>query len=153
MITAMLKSPSSPLLASQPFCDRSLHQAAPSKTCLSTNKRRSGKISALRRDDYSEKLIDEDMIVLRMRVQEMKIAERIYEVSSDWMEWEKRYYRGSYNSDICEAVGYLQSVMMRTRPSLVLGMAGLVALSIPTSMGLATFRLVEWLVAGNIIHL
>ncbi|KAJ6431746.1 hypothetical protein OIU84_019097 [Salix udensis] len=153
MIAAMLLSPSSPLVASQPFLDRSLHQAAPSKTCLNTNKRRSTRISALRRDDYSDKLIDEDMIVLRMRVQEMKIAERIHEVSSDWMEWEKRYYRGSYNSDICEAVGCLQSVLIRTRPGLVLGMAGLVALSIPTSAWLVLFHFAEWLASGNIIHL
>ncbi|KAF9673968.1 hypothetical protein SADUNF_Sadunf10G0078900 [Salix dunnii] len=153
MMAAMLVSPSSPRVASQPFLDRSFHQAAPSKTCPDTNKRRSIKISALRRDDYSDKLIDEDMIVLRMRVQEMKIAERIYEASSDWMEWEKRYYRGSYNSDICEAVGCLQSVLMKTRPGLVLGMVGLVALSIPTSVGLVLFHCVEWLAAGNILHL
>ncbi|CAK7326698.1 unnamed protein product [Dovyalis caffra] len=139
MKTAMLNSPSLPLVASHPFCGRSLHQAAATtKTCLNTSKRRlSTKISALRRDDYSDKLIDEDMIVLRMRIQEMKIAERNYDVSSEWLEWEKRYYSDSYNSDVCEAVGFLQSVLMKTRPSLVLGMVGLVALSIPTSIGVA----------------
>ena len=68
MMAAMLVSPSSPLLASQPFLDRSFHQAAPSKTCLDTNKRRSIKISALRRDDYSDKLIREDMIMLEIAI-------------------------------------------------------------------------------------
>ncbi|RDX90951.1 hypothetical protein CR513_27132, partial [Mucuna pruriens] len=37
------------------------------------------------------RLVDENMIVLRLRIKEMKMLEANEEVPSHWMEWEKQY--------------------------------------------------------------
>lgn len=105
---------------------------------------------ALQRDasfghGYDGKLVDEDMIVLRMRIHEIKMSEKSQAeaAASDWMEWEKKYYCEDYDSDICEAVGLLQSRLMNTRPSLALAMLGLVSLSVPISLGVVLLHLVD----------
>jgi len=56
------------------------------------------------------------------------------------MEWEKQYY-----VRICEAMELLQFEVMNTRPSLALGMVArsLIMLSVPTSMVVIMFHLVE----------
>ncbi|XP_015895529.2 uncharacterized protein LOC107429368 [Ziziphus jujuba] len=101
------------------------------------------KIFASRRDhDYDGKLVDEDMIGLRKRIHEMKMVEEKHEPPSNWMEWEKRYYP-NYDSDVCEAVGLLQSELMKMRPSMVLTMVVLVSISVPVSMGVIMFHLME----------
>ncbi|XP_008811982.2 uncharacterized protein LOC103722990 [Phoenix dactylifera] len=87
-------------------------------------------------------LVDENMLVLRRRIHEMRMAEKDHLPPSDWMEWEKRYY-ASYGSDVCEALGLLQTFLMNTRPSLAVGMLVLLALSVPTSVILILMRLVE----------
>ncbi|XP_050221796.1 uncharacterized protein LOC126671990 [Mercurialis annua] len=101
------------------------------------------KISALKKDEFDGKLIDENMFLLRKRIQEMKIMERNSEAPSDWMEWEKKYY-AHYNSDVCEAVGILQSVLMNTRPSFALAMVFLFMLSMPTSLMIIMCNLWGW---------
>ena len=73
----------------------------------------------------------------------MKMVERNYEPPSDWMDWEKRYYT-SYDSTICELMGFLQSQLMNTRPSLAFGMMALVILSVPTSSAVVLFHLIEF---------
>ncbi|XP_010046538.2 uncharacterized protein LOC104435501 [Eucalyptus grandis] len=101
-----------------------------------------------REEDYHQDrysgghLVDRDMIVLRKRIHEMSMAEQGHEPPPEWMGWEKRCY-ASYNSIICETVGFLQFQMMTTRPRVVLGVAALVALSVPTSSALVLFRLAE----------
>lgn len=92
---------------------------------------------------YSGRLVDESMIVLRKRIHEMKMVERNYEPPSDWMDWEKRYYT-SYDSTICELMGFLQSQLMNTRPSLAFGMMALIILSVPTSSAVVLFHLIEF---------
>lgn len=94
---------------------------------------------------HDGKLVDEDMIVLRMRIHEMKMMEEGHaEVADyDWMEWEKKYYCEDYESDICEAVGLLQSQLMNTRPGVALAMLGLVSISVPISMGVVLLRLLD----------
>lgn len=87
-------------------------------------------------------MVDENMIVLRKRIHEMKMIERNYEAPSDWMEWEKQYY-ASYDSMICDALGVLQNQLMNTRPSLALGIVVLIALSVPTSSAFVLFHLVD----------
>ncbi|KAJ0962756.1 hypothetical protein J5N97_027878 [Dioscorea zingiberensis] len=77
-------------------------------------------------------IVDENMIILRKRIHEMKMAERNYEPPEEWMEWEKKYYT-SYESDVCEVVGVLQFMLMNTRPSLAIGMMLMLLLSLPTS--------------------
>ncbi|EHA8591150.1 hypothetical protein COCNU_scaffold034767G000010 [Cocos nucifera] len=92
--------------------------------------------------DFGGGLVDENMIVLRKRIHEMKMAERNYEPPSDWMEWEKRYYT-SYDSDVCQVLGLLQALLMNTRPSLAFGMMILVMLSVPASAILILYHVME----------
>ncbi len=92
--------------------------------------------------NFGGRLVDESMIVLRKRIHEMNMIERNYEPPSNWMDWEKRYYT-SYDSTICEAMGFLQTQLMNTRPSFALGLMALVAMSVPTSTAVVLFHLVE----------
>ncbi|XP_031500817.1 uncharacterized protein LOC116264630 [Nymphaea colorata] len=88
------------------------------------------------------RMVDENMIVLRKRIQEMKMGERNYEAPAHWMEWEKRYY-ASYDSDVCEGVGQLQRFLMGTRPSVALGMLLLLGFSVPSSVVAALLYVIE----------
>ncbi|KAF8378639.1 hypothetical protein HHK36_029988 [Tetracentron sinense] len=116
------------------------------KTAIELPRRVSSRLSAVGRGaydgNYSGRFVDENMIVLRKRIHEMKMVERNYEPPSDWMEWEKRYYT-SYDSDICEAMGLLQSLLMDTRPCVALVMVALITLSVPASTAMILFHLME----------
>ncbi|KAJ9682765.1 hypothetical protein PVL29_018647 [Vitis rotundifolia] len=92
--------------------------------------------------DYRGKLVDENMIVLRMRIREVKMLETSKSPPSNWMEWEKRYY-DHYNEDVCQAVGLLQSYLMNIRPSLALGFLGLISLSVPMSTVMGMVQAIE----------
>ncbi|KAJ0043456.1 hypothetical protein Pint_18670 [Pistacia integerrima] len=92
--------------------------------------------------DYKGRLVDENMIVLRMRIQEKKLLEGNYEPPSNWMEWEKKYFV-DYNQDVCEAIGLLQSYLMNIRPGLTLGPIGVLAMSVAISTGVLLFQAVE----------
>jgi hypothetical protein len=94
------------------------------------------------RRDYGGRLVDENMISLRMRLRELKMLETSQEPPASWMEWEKKYYT-HYDEDVCEAVGLLQSYLMSVRPSLALGMAALVMLSVPISAGVVLFHAID----------
>ncbi|KAK9935235.1 hypothetical protein M0R45_022345 [Rubus argutus] len=136
MSKAMATSSLCPALAPKPSSFSSGNRPRSKKTgFVHLQRRRLLKVSAsYDRDNHDGKLVDEDMIVLRIRIHDMKMTERRdqNEPPSNWMEWEKRYY-ANYNSDICEAVGLLQSQLMNTRPSLALGMLALITLSVPFS--------------------
>ncbi|KAB2090635.1 hypothetical protein E1A91_A03G139500v1 [Gossypium mustelinum] len=105
------------------------------------------KILASKRDAHSHnfdgKLVDQNMIVLRMRIHEMTKSEKSYEPPRHWMEWEKEYKKSYYDLDVCEALGYLQYKLMETRPSFALGMALLLLLSLPTSFAIVLFHLMH----------
>ncbi|XP_023553368.1 uncharacterized protein LOC111810800 [Cucurbita pepo subsp. pepo] len=88
------------------------------------------------------KLVDESMIVLRKRIHEIKTAEQTHDPPRDWFDWEKRCY-SNYDSNICEALGYLQSHLMNTRPSVALGMLALLTLSVPVSSAVLLHRFIE----------
>jgi hypothetical protein len=94
------------------------------------------------RRDYGGRIVDENMILLRMRIRELKMSEMSQEPPACWMEWEKKYYT-QYDEDVCEAVGLLQSYLLSIRPSLALGMAALVILSVPFSAGVLLFHALE----------
>ncbi|XP_022775671.1 uncharacterized protein LOC111317503 [Durio zibethinus] len=102
------------------------------------------KILAAKRDAHSHnfdgKLVDESMVVLRKRIHEMSMLEKSYEPPKHWMEWEKQYKKANYDLDVCEAVGYLQSKLMETRPGVALGMGALLLFSLPTSMAVVLFH-------------
>ncbi|MBA0757382.1 hypothetical protein Gotri_020485, partial [Gossypium trilobum] len=70
--------------------------------------------------DYVGKRVDENMIMLRMRIKDTKISEG-FELPSEWMEWEKQYYL-HYNEDVCEAMGVLQNLLVNVRPSFGIAM-------------------------------
>lgn len=73
---------------------------------------------------YEGKLVDESLIILRMRIKEVKMMEKSSSqgttVPSNWMEWEKQYYCKHYHEDVCQGIGWLQMYLMNTRPSLAL---------------------------------
>ncbi|KAK3040741.1 hypothetical protein RJ639_029263 [Escallonia herrerae] len=101
------------------------------------------------RDHDGSRAVDENMIVLRKRIREMRTGEAKEEAPGDWMEWEKGYY-SSYNSDLCEAVGLLQRFLLETRPSLAFGMAALVIISViisTTVVGLSLVSIIEGVLA------
>lgn len=124
---------------------------------LSTRKIPPNSVFALQRDAYDKnhnngRLVDENMAVLRKRIQEMKMLEANNEPPpDDWMEWEKAYYAESYNSDISEGIGFLQHLLMETRPSLALGMVALVLFSVPTSMMVVVLQFMD--MAAKSVHL
>ncbi|KAL2546223.1 uncharacterized protein Fot_15456 [Forsythia ovata] len=108
-------------------------------------------VFAVKRDAGHDKghlrgrLVDENMIVLRMRIHQMKTAEETHAPSlppADWMEWEKKWYV-NYDSDVFEAVGLLQNLLMDSRPSLVLGVVALMIFSGSTSLALLLCNLVD----------
>ncbi|KAJ4829353.1 hypothetical protein Tsubulata_024232 [Turnera subulata] len=138
-----------------PFSPFSSH---PKTKLINPQKRRAFvAICAARREahdqNYSGRIVDEDMIVLRKRIHEMKIVERNYEPPADWMEWEKHYF-ASYDSMICGMMGVLQSQLMNTRPSVALGIIALISLSVPFSTSMVLFQVMEMakMVLGG-IHL
>ncbi|XP_060215787.1 uncharacterized protein LOC132642759 [Lycium barbarum] len=127
---------SSPNLSS-PFSSKRRSSSRASRTITSAMGR-----EPQDRNYYNGRIVDENLIVLRKRIHEMKMIERNYEPPVEWMEWEKSLYT-NYDSNICHALGLLQSQLMDTRPSLVLGMAALIGLSVPTSTIVILFHLIE----------
>ena len=82
------------------------------------------------------------MIMLRLRIREMKIMETNYKPPSNWMGWEKQYY-SRYNDDVCEALGFLQDYLMNMRPSLAFGVIALVTFSVLISTGVGLFHAID----------
>ncbi|WOG92916.1 hypothetical protein DCAR_0312194 [Daucus carota subsp. sativus] len=99
--------------------------------------------------DYEGKLVDESLIILRMRIKEAKITEKSSShgtaAPSNWMEWERQYYCKHYHEDVCEGLGWLQIYLMNTRPSLALGVFALVGFSVPVSTLMIIFNVMRWL--------
>lgn len=94
---------------------------------------------AIKRDqedqkNYKGRMVDENMIILRMRIHDIKMSEKIHEVPMDWMVWEREYYQERYKSDVSEAIGFLQNLLMETRPSLAFGILALVMLCVSHSL-------------------
>ncbi|KAK4367940.1 hypothetical protein RND71_011732 [Anisodus tanguticus] len=97
------------------------------------------------------KIVDENMIILRMRIKEMKLLEAgKSRPPSNWMGWEKKYF-ARYNEDVCEVIGLLQMYLMETRPALALGMLALLCLSVPFSTYVLVLHIME--MAKFILHL
>lgn len=97
----------------------------------------SPRILALRRGGSEggrggSRIVDEGMIVLRMRIREIQQFEKSYEAPPEWMEWERSHY-DEYNSLVCKIVGFLQTQLVNSRPGLALGMLALIAFSTASS--------------------
>ncbi|KAL1296021.1 hypothetical protein HN51_056804 [Arachis hypogaea] len=98
------------------------------------------------------KLVDEDMITLRWRIREIEMDENNNnEGPSDWMSKLEKKYFANYESDVCEAVGFLQRMLMDTRPSFAFAMVALLMLTMSTSASLLLFNLVHYLLANPIM--
>nr|GMD55492.1 uncharacterized protein LOC109151155 [Ipomoea batatas] len=119
-------------------------------------------IAAARRGDNHQdhrcggrnKMVDENMIVLRLRIKEMKALEgddgdRTAEMH--WMGWEKEYAK-HYNEDICEFIGLLQRFLMENRPALGLGLMAVVLGSVSLSTFVAIMHAME-MANGVLSHL
>ncbi|KAK4416441.1 hypothetical protein Salat_2469600 [Sesamum alatum] len=109
--------------------------------------RRKGLIILAQQGDHQSdgKSVDDNMIVLKMRIKKMKVSDSIRSSnqgsadaaaakppSSDWKEWEKKLFT-RYHEGVCDSVELLQSFLMNTRPSVAVGMLVLVAMSVPVS--------------------
>ena len=68
------------------------------------------------------------MIVLRKRMQELRMEETNYAPPQHWMKWEKEW-SVTYTSDICQFVGWLQNILINTRPTLAMAALALISLS------------------------
>ncbi|OIS95681.1 PREDICTED: uncharacterized protein LOC109236148 [Nicotiana attenuata] len=132
---------SSPLLPS-PFSPKRRSSLSSSSSRASSMTTLAMGREARDRNYYNGRIVDENLIILRKRIHEMKMIERNYEPPAEWMNWEKSLYT-NYDSNICQAMGLLQSQLMDTRPSLVLGMVALIGLSVPTSTIVLLFHLIE----------
>ncbi|KAL5809971.1 hypothetical protein ACOSQ4_026539 [Xanthoceras sorbifolium] len=97
-----------------------------------------------RGDHYGGRIVDENMIVLRMRIRESKMLETRSKPPPNWMEWEKKYYTNNgYDEDVCEALGFLQNYLMNMRSGFALGLIALIALNLIVSTGIAVFYAVK----------
>ncbi|ONK66355.1 uncharacterized protein A4U43_C06F6870 [Asparagus officinalis] len=106
--------------------------------------------SASKQDGYGYEygLVDQNMIVLRKRMEELRMTERLdQDPTEEWTEWEKNYYRSCYVSDVCQAVGLIQMFAMSVRPGVALGLVGLILLSVPVSVILIAIHLCKLRVA------
>ncbi|VVB03730.1 unnamed protein product [Arabis nemorensis] len=144
MEATLISSMYSPFLRFNPISTRTQHKKKTMIVCAS---------GAGNKDHYyygGGRLVDENMIVLRKRIHEMKMVERNYEPPSHWMDWEKRLYN-SYDSVICDTVGLLQSFLMNSRPTVAIATLLLLLVSVPLSSTAIAFRLLDflhWLLAA-----
>ncbi|KAJ8424293.1 hypothetical protein Cgig2_003275 [Carnegiea gigantea] len=111
-------------------------------------------VSALRSSSSYEsrhpgRIVDENMIVLRKRIHEMKVVERNYEPPTEWMQWEKQIYT-QYDEYICTILGMVQTQLMNTRPSVALGALAMLTLSLPSSVILLALHLAQ--AADHVSH-
>ncbi|KAI9085639.1 hypothetical protein K1719_032482 [Acacia pycnantha] len=99
------------------------------------------------RDRRWGRQVDENMIMLRLRIREIKMMEKKddeeEEEGSGMMKWEREYYVGEYGKHVCEVLGLLQSYLMSVRPCLAVGIVLLVALSVFMSSGLLLFNSIK----------
>lgn len=87
-------------------------------------------------DSGSWSSVDAEMIVLRKRISEMKAKEENYEFQAEWMQWERNLYP-SHQSNMFQAIGWLQFSLINARPSVVLAVLALITLWLPTSVLIA----------------
>ncbi|KAG5128470.1 hypothetical protein AAZX31_10G251700 [Glycine max] len=136
------------MFLSYPLPVKLLQRSSPHKLFSDGTTTRRSLIYASKRDPfghhYDGNLVDENMILLRMRIREIEMVEMKGKATSDWSVWEKKYFAENYGSDVCEAVGLLQRVLMNTRPSFALGMLALVMLSMSMSTLQVGFHLIEF---------
>ncbi|XP_057866193.2 uncharacterized protein LOC131073709 [Cryptomeria japonica] len=79
------------------------------------------------------RMVDEDMLVLRKRMYEVRMEEINYIPPHHWMEWEKKWYP-TYNSDVCSSLMWLQNILLNTRPGVTMATVLSISLSVPACL-------------------
>ena len=119
---------------------------------ITPRRRRSLRVcaSSSNKDSYDGKQVDESMIVLRLRIRDiemkkMKEEEEIEEGGHWWriMDWERRYWRNNYASDIYHVVGLFQTLLMETRPCVAFGILLVLFFTLSFSMSFSFLHLVD----------
>jgi len=75
--------------------------------------------------------VDAEMIVLRKRIQELRMQETNYAPPQHWMKWEKEW-SVTYASDICQFIGWLQNMLINIRPAIAIAALALISVSVTT---------------------
>jgi hypothetical protein len=86
--------------------------------------------------------VDTELIVLRKRMQELRMQETNYAPPQHWMKWEKEW-SVTYTSDICQFVGWLQNMLINTRPALAMAALALIPLSLLVFVLLLLFQVIQ----------
>jgi hypothetical protein len=123
----------------------------PSLTATSAKKKPAAALvgcAASRRDDAefgcgSGRLVEEGMVELRRRIHEMRAAERNWEPPAEWAAWEKEWYGGTYDADVCRLVAALQGLLLRARPGVGVGIVAALALAVPASALVLALHLLD----------
>lgn len=75
-------------------------------------------------------VVDSNMMVLRKRIQHIRIQESIYDTPADWSEWERNAY-SSYRADVCLLLSTMQSQLLTMRPGMALSIVSILMAVLP----------------------
>ncbi|KAL6627530.1 hypothetical protein ACP70R_031256 [Stipagrostis hirtigluma subsp. patula] len=101
------------------------------------------RLAASRRDDAGF-VEEEDMAVLRRRIDEVRAAECYWEPPAEWAAWERAWYQyGSYDANVCQLAGALQAYLLSCRPAVAVGLLAVVVLSVPAAALLVAGQLLD----------
>ncbi|KAG0577513.1 hypothetical protein KC19_5G162100 [Ceratodon purpureus] len=75
-------------------------------------------------------MVDSNMMVLRKRIQSIRVQESIYDIPADWAEWERNSY-ASYRADICLLLSTMQGQLLTMRPGTVVLFASVLMAVLP----------------------
>ncbi|KAH9534959.1 hypothetical protein CY35_17G029500 [Sphagnum magellanicum] len=64
-------------------------------------------------------MVDDNMMILRKRIQSLRAQEKFYDMPAEWMEWERNAY-ASYRADIGLLLSTIQSQLLTMRPGIAL---------------------------------
>ncbi|KAM0032410.1 hypothetical protein Hdeb2414_s0016g00474711 [Helianthus debilis subsp. tardiflorus] len=133
---------SNPILS---HCRRHHQRQRYSQALVLNRRTKSFVVNARRGTNDGGNIVDENMIVLRMRIREVEMNSMPPTRLENWMEWEKKYYE-QYIRDVCEAMMMLQMCLMNNRPSVVMGTLTLLMLTITisASIGIYNFTSLVW---------
>ena len=75
-------------------------------------------------------MVDSNMMVLRKRIQSIRLQEGCYDTPAHWAEWERNAYPG-YRADICLLLSIMQSQLITMRPATVVSIVSVVMAVLP----------------------
>jgi hypothetical protein len=80
----------------------------------------------------SSGMVDANMMVLRRRIQSLRIQEACYDTPAEWMEWERSAYP-SYRADICLLLSNIQNQLITVRPGVAVSAVSILLTIIPVA--------------------